>query len=193
MKYYMNLIQKEERDKYRIITVMAGFLMAAVSLVAVLALVKPEYDALSELETKYELAAGELERLTAQNENYDDVLRDYLRYGFGYLSDEERAYAGRGKVMSVIDRYFIEEGAVMKLRLSGNELAATLFDVSMEKASSIIDAMMKDRDSCVEYASTRTANNEKMVAFRSGEKEEIHIPTIEMKALFRDGGQGETE
>ena len=150
------------------------------------------YSEISDLRSEIDSKQRELDLLRDGNALYEEVCAEYRKYGTAYMTEDERLMSERRLVLEKIDEYIIANGAVMKLRLSGNELSATLFDVSLDGASDIIDAMSADGDSAIVYAAARTANNETVIASGGANGEGIRVPTVEMKVCFADGIGGES-
>lgn len=179
----INLVRKNSSFRAEIAIILSFLALLAAVLTAVYFLMIPAYNSLSGLRSHRESALRELEALREANADFGDVAAMYTEYGTGYLTDDERMLADRDTVLDKIDEYIISNGAVMKYRLSGNDLSATVFDVSLWGASDMIGLLTADE--LISYAATRTASN--MAVYSNGAgREPVRVPTIELKVCFAD-------
>lgn len=145
-KQTLNLAMRERsiNSPSRILPI-AAVLTALVLLFAKFAVVD-RLLAVSRVQDQANALDSQLTQIAAENQDYDAVLEEYMRYSSGWMSETEAALVDRNAVFSLLESDVLPMGGLKDLSMTGNTLSLDLTGLSLQDASDILTRLKARED-----------------------------------------------
>lgn len=141
------------------------------------------------LQSAYNDKQSELETLTAQTADFDEVQKEYSHYGNNYLNDEEKAEQDRLSILKVVENELMTSGALENISITGNTATLTINNDKLKNVSEIIRKL--ESYDIVDYASVSTSQTDNQED--SGQTASSQKVLSTMTINFKDANADETD
>ncbi|MCR5304502.1 MAG: hypothetical protein K6E33_08065 [Lachnospiraceae bacterium] len=159
-KRYINLYMPDSQKKK---VNVKGIVIGVLYVLAVLAFVKimilNTMDRTKEVKNNYQMAEDNLNMLMIANQDFEEVLAQYSRFGNNFMKPDELAQRDRMEILDLINRDFMGKDGLMSVNISGNAATMEITSELLADVSSLVKTL--EEEPIVYYVTISRAETEK--------------------------------